>query len=161
MTGREQKAFQRLPEASRATFNLVKAALKVRFEPESRKTRYQAEFQSHRKKTSEGWADFADDLQFHAEKAYPSLQHEARERLAINAFLQQLTQSQVAFSVKQRNPETLDDAVAATLEMESYVESPHNRAGAVSTLQPETEAATVAVIGPVEKLTCMVEWLTE
>ena len=55
----------------------------------------------------------------------------------------------------------LDDAVAATLEMESYVESTHNRAGAVSTLQPETKAATVAVIGPVEKLTRMVERLTE
>ena len=118
LTGRAQKAFQRLPEASRATFNLAKAALKVRFEPESSKTRYQAEFQSRRKKTSEGWADFADDLQSLAEKAYPSLQHEARERLAINAYLQQLTQPQVAFSVKQRNPETLDDAVAATLEME-------------------------------------------
>ena len=161
LTGRAQKAFQHLPEASRATFNLAKAALKMRFEPESRTTRYQAEFQSRRKKTSEGWADFADDLQSLAEKAYPSLQHEARERLAINAYLQQLTQPQVAFSVKQRNPETLDDAVAATLEMESYVESPHNRAGAVSTLQPETEAAIVAVIGPVEKLTRMVERLTE
>ena len=52
LTGRAQKAFQHLPEASRATFNLAKAALKMRFEPESRTTRYQAEFQSRRKKTS-------------------------------------------------------------------------------------------------------------
>ena len=161
LTGRAQKAFQRLPEASRATFDLAEAALKGRFEPESRKTRYQAEFQSRRKKTNEGWADFADDLQFLAEKAYPSLQHEARERLAINTYLQQLPQPQMAFSVKQKNPETLDDAVAATLEMESYVESPHNHAGTVSTLQSETETATVAIIGPVEKLTRMVERLTE
>ena len=161
LTGRAQKAFQRLPEASRATFDLAEAALKGRFEPESRKTRYQAEFQSRRKKTNEGLADFADDLQFLAEKAFPSLQHEARERLAINTYLQQLVQPQVAFSVKQKNPETLDDAVAATLEMESYMESPHNRAGTVSTLQSETETATVAIIGPVEKLTRMVKRLTE
>ena len=140
---------------------LGKAALRGRFEPESRKIRYQAEFQSRRKKASEGWADFADDLQSLTEKAYPSLQHEARERLAINTYLQQLTQPQVAFSVKQKNPDTLDDAVAATLEMQSYVESPHNHAGTVSTLQPETETATVAVIDPVEKLIRMVEWLTE
>ena len=161
LTGRAQKAFQRLPEASRATFDLAKAAPNGRFELESRKTRYQAEFQSRRKKTSEEWADFTDDLQSLAEKAYPSLQHEAHELLAKNAYLQQLTQPQVAFSVKQKNPEPLDDAVAANLEMESYVESPHNRAGVVSTLQPETEAATVAVIWPVEKLTRMVERLTE
>ena len=161
LTGRAQKAFQRLPEASRASFDLAKKALTERFEPESRKTQYQAEFQARKKKPSEGWADFADDLQSLVEKAYPTLQHEARELLAINAYLRQLTQPQVAFSVKQKNPGTLDDAVAATLEMESYTESPTNRTGAVSILQPENETATVAAIGPVEKLTRMVERLSE
>ena len=161
LTGRAQKAFQRLPEASRATFDLAKEALTERFEPKSRKTRYQAEFQARKKKPSEGWADFADDLQSLAEKAYPTQQHEARELLAINAYLQQLTQPQVAFSGKQTNPGTLDDAVAATLEMESYAESSSNRTGAVSILQPENETATVTAIGPVEKLTRMVERLSE
>ena len=161
LTGRAQKAFQRLPEASRATFDLAKEALTERFEPKSRKTRYQAEFQARKKQPSEGWADFADDLQSLAEKAYPTLQHEARELLAINAYLQQLTQPQVAFSVKQTNPGTLDDAVAATLAMESYAESSSNRTGAVSILQPENETVTVAAIGPVEKLTRMVERLSE
>ena len=47
---------------SRNSSGSAEAALKGRFEPESRKTRYQAEFQSRRKKTNEGWADFADDL---------------------------------------------------------------------------------------------------
>ena len=161
LTGRAQKAFQRLPEASRATFDLAKEALTERFEPKSRKTRYQAENLARKKKPSEGWADFADDLQSLAEKAYPTLQHEARELLAINAYLQQLTQPQVAFSVKQTNPGTLDDAVAATLAMESYAESSSNRTGAVSILQPENETVTVAAIGPVEKLTRMVERLSE
>ena len=69
LTGRAQKAFQRLPEASRATFDLAKEALTERFEPKSRKTQYQAEFQARKKKPSEGWADFADDLQSLAEKA--------------------------------------------------------------------------------------------
>ena len=161
LTGRAQKAFQRLPQASRATFNLAKEALTERFEPKSRKTRYQAEFQARKKQPSEGWADFADDLQSLAEKAYPTLQHEARKLLAINAYLQQLTQPQVAFSVKQTNPGTLDDAVAATLAMESYAESSSNRTGAVSILQPENETVTVAAIGPVEKLTRMVERLSE
>ena len=106
LTGCAQKAFQRLPEASRATFDLAKKALMERFEPESRKTRrYQAEFQARKKKPSEGWADFADDVQSVAEKAYPTtLQHDALELLAINAYLQQLTHPQVSFSVKQKNP---------------------------------------------------------
>ena len=69
----------------------------------------------------EGWADLADDLKALSDKAYPTLPYEAREQLAINAYLQQLAPPQVAFSIKQKRPATLDDAVATTLEMESYV----------------------------------------
>ena len=111
LTGRAQKALHRLPEASRTTYEATRAALKARFDPESRETCYQAEFRTRRRKAGEGWADFADDLRTLADKAYPTLQDEARERLSINAYLQQLTQPQVAFSVKQKRPETLDDAV--------------------------------------------------
>ena len=42
LTARAQIAFQRLPEATRESFD---EALRERFEPTSRKTRYQAEVQ--------------------------------------------------------------------------------------------------------------------
>ena len=73
-----------------------------------------------RKWATERWADFADELHTLADKAYPTLQEEARERLAINAFLDQLPQPQLS-SVCQKQPGTLDKAVATTLEMESYL----------------------------------------
>ena len=95
LTGRAQKAFLRLPEDARTTYGAAQKALSDRFEPSSRKTRFQAEFQSRKKKPSEGWADFADDLQTLVDKAYPSLQPEARERLAVNSYLQQLSHPQV------------------------------------------------------------------
>ena len=38
----------------------------------------------------------------------------------MNHFVNQLDNSQVAFSVKQSPPKKLDEAVAATLEMESF-----------------------------------------
>ena len=95
------------------------ATRKERFEPEARRTRYQAEL---RKKAEEGWADFADELGSLANKAHPDLQEEARERLSLNAYLSQLPQPQISFSVRQKQPITIDDAVhAATLEMESYL----------------------------------------
>ena len=78
VTGRAQKALHLLPEASRGTYATTRAALKARFDPESRHTRYQAEFQARRKKATEGWADFADDLKALADKGYPTLQDEAR-----------------------------------------------------------------------------------
>ena len=134
VTGRAQKALHLLPEAARATYAETKAALKTRFDPASRHTRYQAEFQARRKKQSEGWADFADDMKALVDKGYPTLQEEAREQLALNAFLQQLVPPQVAFGVKQKRPTTLDDAVATTLELESYTAPPP---AGVSTTQLE------------------------
>ena len=55
------------------------------------------------------------------DKAYPDLQEEAKEQLALTRYLGQLNNQQVAFSVKQKRPKTLDEAVTATLEMESYL----------------------------------------
>ena len=162
VTGRAQKALHLLPETSRETYEATRAALKARFDPESRRTRYQAELQTRRKKASEGWAGFADDLKALADKGYPTLQDEAREQLAINAFLQQLTPPEIAFSVKQKRPKTLDDAVAATLEMESYLTGP-SPVGIAST-QPSSEELSVCPVSElsrVDKLTRAVEQLTE
>ena len=159
VTGRAQKALHLLPEAARGTYTTTKTALKARFDPESRHTRYQAEFQARRKRAAEGWADLADDLKAPSDKAYPTLPDEAREQLAINAYLQQLAPPQVAFSVKQKRPATLDDAVATTLEMESYVAPmPLN----VSLAQPEEHpCARVSDEDKLEQLSRMVERLAE
>ena len=98
------------------------------------------------------------------------MQLEARERLAVNTYLQQLTQPQVAFSVKQRRPVTLDDAVTATLEMESYTLS-LGHTEPVSAIQPTdiepvsagatNEPVPVSAISSTEKLTSIVERLSE
>ena len=56
LMGRAQLALQHLPEEVQADYTRLTKAMKDRFEPESRKGRYQAEFQACRKKASEGWA---------------------------------------------------------------------------------------------------------
>lgn len=66
------------------------------------------------KRKGEGWAEFGENLKT---KAYPD---EARERFALNQLFTQLSNPQVAFAVKQTKPISVDDAVRATLEMESY-----------------------------------------
>ena len=96
LIGRAQKAFYRLPEENRATYDAAARALQERFQPKSRMTRYQAEFESRCKKRAEGWADYAENLCSLADKAYPDLQPEARERLALQSYLKQLEQPQVA-----------------------------------------------------------------
>ncbi len=96
--------------------------------------------QVRKKKQNEGWAVFGEVLKNLAEKDLPE---EARERFALNQYLAQLDNPQVAFSVKQTKPTTVDDAVRSTLEMESFLK-PLGPAG-VSQLSVESESTeTVA-----------------
>lgn len=126
LTERAQLAFQHLTPEAQANYERAKEALKARFEPPSRKDLYKVEFQSRRKKKGEGWADFAEDLKILIDKAYPDLEAAARDQMALTHYLSQIDNPQVAFSVKQQKPATLDAAVGATLEMESYMEPRSN-----------------------------------
>ena len=117
LTGRAVQTFKRLPDDVRASYDNAKAALKRRFEPESLKTLYQMKLQTRLKQNGESWTE---DLKTLAERAYPNLVDEAKEQFALNQYLAQLTNPQVAFAVKQTRPTTIDDAVQASLEMESY-----------------------------------------
>ena len=74
-------------------------------------------------------------------------------------FLQQLPPPQVVFGVKQKRPRTLDDAVATTLEMESYV-SP-TPAGVSLTQPEEASCSLVSESSKIDKLTQVVEQLAE
>jgi hypothetical protein len=121
LTGRADTVFWRLPEADWATFAKIIAGLTKRFEPECRKELYIAEFQGRMKRRSEDWAAYAEDLRMPVEKAYPALQTEAQELLALNHFLAQIENGQLAFGVRQKATTTLDAAVAATLELETYL----------------------------------------
>ena len=160
LTGKAQVAFQRLPEATRGSFDAATKALKERFEPTTRRTRYQAELHTRRKKKSENWADLADDLRSLADKAYPDLEANARETLALTAYLAQLDDPQVSFGVKQKAPQTLDEAVAGTLELESYL-TPKLTVASVEVETPQEEQTAIGAVSSNEKdsLTTLVEKL--
>ena len=49
------------------------------------------------------------------------MQEAARTQLAINSYLQQFDHPQMAFDVKQKCPNTINEIISATLEMESYI----------------------------------------
>ena len=64
----------------------------------------------------------------------------AREQLALQVYFRQLQHPQIAFSVKQKQPTTLDEAVTATIEMETYL--PPKTAAVVTNLESSTEGRT-------------------
>ena len=121
LTGRAQTAYKRLPADVRESFELTKKGLQERFEPKSKKELYIVNFQTRQKQKSESWADYAEDLRLLADKAFPELSEDARERLALSSYLAQLDNPQVAVGVRQQRPKSIVDAVRATLEMESYL----------------------------------------
>lgn len=138
LTGRALAAFQRLAAESVADYKTVKETLQERFEPSCRRERYQTELQTAKRK-KEGWADLTDRLRTLAQKGYPDLEDKAKEQLALNVYLSLIDNSQVAFAVRQRRPDTLDAAVSATLQIECYVEfKPHVVGGVASDSEDQT-----------------------
>ena len=121
LTGQAQSVFQRLPEATKGSITNATKALSERFEPTSKRELYLTQLSTKRKQPTESWANFAEDLRKIAIKAYPSLAADAVEQLALTHFLQNIHDVQVSFAVKQKAPKTLDDAVSATIQMESYL----------------------------------------
>ncbi len=159
LTGRAQTAFQHLPEETREDYKQASRALKERFEPASRKCRYQAEFQTKRKKKTEGWADYAEELRSLANKAYPELNEDAREQLALHNFLGQIGDPLIAFNVKQKSPATLDEAVSATLTMEAYADPRTQGVAAATGGQPE--GATLVAATEQKSLVNLLERLVD
>ena len=156
LTDHARIAYQGLSNAAKASYEESKKALTERFEPSSKRELYLAEWHSRRKGNTEGWAEFAEDLKRLTQKAYPDLDDTAKEQMALVQYLAQLQNPQVAFSVKQKRPKTVDEAVAATLEMESYLTMPvsintERRVNQVDMDSPiaEVDDLTVAATGNV------------
>ena len=70
--------------------------------------------------------------------------------MSLARYLDQIADPQVLFGVKQSRPRTLNDAVAATLELESFKTSePCSKVMQVEQqAQPDESKATIGAIGP-------------
>ena len=102
LMGGAQTAYGRLPAEAKESYAEFTKALKGRFEPEAPE-RHLAQFQARKKTKTEGWAEFADAVKLLCDKAYPDLEEKARECLALNHYLSQIDNPQVAFSVLSRS----------------------------------------------------------
>ena len=151
LAGRALMAFKKFSVMTRSPFERAVKALWDRFERESRKDLYLAEFQTRVKRRTESWRE---DLRTLVDKAYPSLDDDARQQLALQRYLSQLDNEQVAFGVKQRKPKTIEAAVGAPLELESYLVN--SKQGMVAAVRADS---TQTLLEMMEKLMARVEKL--
>ena len=91
----------------------------------------------------ESWPEFREDLRALVDKAYPTLDDEAWQQLALQRYLSQLHNEQVKFSVKQRKPMTIEAVVGATLECESYLVRPTLSGAVFAPVQMESKDSTL------------------
>ena len=161
LTEKAHVALVRLPGSTTEAYLSIKQALRGRFEPPSKQELYKAEFESRRKQKSESWIDFADNLLGLVDRAFPTLQFEGKEQLALSRYLDQLEPMRVSFSVKQRRPKTVHEAVSSTLELESYLAKPQSRSISHTDSQKEPVVESIQAVqrdmmGTMQKL---VEWM--
>jgi len=110
------------------------------------------EFENRKKREIESWADFGDELLLLTSRAFPSLQEEAREELALSRYFDQLKDLQVSFGIKQCHPKAIHEAVSSTIELESYLlKSTSSNVMQVTQKDPKDQAA-VAVIQSTQAL---------
>ena len=146
LTGKAQTAFKKLPQDVKENYGECMKSLQRRFDPDSKRQLYVAELSARTRHKDEDWATFGDVLRVLADKAYPDLEEKARERLALNQFLAQIENAQVAFGVKQKRPTNVEEAVVATIDLESYLGS-SDPAEAVAAVSPLDEPQTVKSLG--------------
>ena len=136
-----------MPETETDSFDHAVRALQERFEPASKRELYLANFSTRHRNISESWAEYAEDLRLLATKAYPNLDSTATEQFALTHYLNAIKDPQTSFAVKQKTPKTLDEAVTATMQIESYLPSSgpsdHSRV-------PEADVPT-----------CLINWKTK
>ena len=90
LTGKAQVAWKRLTADARGSYDTAKEALHKRFEPDSKRQLYAAEFHSRRRRRAEQWGDFVDALRCLADKAFPTLGEESKALLALDRYLGEL-----------------------------------------------------------------------
>ena len=86
----------------------------------------------------------ADNLRLLADKAFPNLEDQAKEQLSLDRYLSLLDKPELSLAVRQKRPKTIDDAVAFTLEVESYLTVQPPRQQQVSTVSEVSQTETVS-----------------
>lgn len=149
LTGKAHNAWRRLSNEIKGEYSTAIAALRKRFEPDSRRDVYMAEFHTRKRNPGERWEELADNIRLLADKAFPDLDEKAREQLSLDRYLSLLDKPDVALGVRQRRPKNVDEAVSCTLEIESYMQTFTNRSHHPVTSVSENTTAVTEQVGAV------------
>jgi len=119
-------AAQVLWDTDRSTTNSLKklvAVLKSRYSGERQAEKYRAELQIWRRKNQESLSELHQDIRRLTVLAYPKLTAEAREQIGCDHFTNALGDPDFVLKVKERAPQSLDEALCIALRLEAWAKS--------------------------------------
>jgi len=94
--------------------------LKRRFGGNAQADKYRIEIRNRRRKTEESLQSLHVDIRRLAALAFPSLDHQTRETISCDYFLDALADPDFALKVRERHPEDLDSALRIALQLEVW-----------------------------------------
>ena len=101
--------------------------LEARFGSIARADVYLAELRGRSRKSGESLPQLGQAIRRLTTLAYPDMDSIAQDRLAKNHFTEALVDQRLRLAIFQTNPPTLDDAIRAAIEMESYYKAENLR----------------------------------
>ena len=129
LTGSAQQTLSSLQAEAKDYKRLVKS-LESRFDPLGRKELHRAQLRNRRRKPSESLVEMAEEVRQLVEKVYADLPEDSRDRMGRDHFLDALLDSEIRTRIIQMRTSSLDEAVAAAVELEALYKAEKERRSA-------------------------------
>lgn len=137
LKGSALEVFAHLPDTDRTDSCRLSAALESRFGAVNQEPLFRSQLRRRKRSAGETLPKLAQDIERLVSRAYPSATRELRDSLACDHFLDALNDPSLHIAVRQGRPESLQQALASAVEIESV------RAAAGVTLQASNTGTVI------------------
>ena len=145
------KALAVAAKGSETTFSAMVARLINHFSPDHEEM-YAQQLQAVTKKPEQSWEDLAYQVRDLAARGYKAVGDEVRDRLAVQAFINAITDDHVRQKVRDIHPRGVEEALRSVRQVEADQVFERQRRRQVNSPVKKTKDENVRVIGGDEKI---------
>ena len=120
LRGQAHGVLSDLEAADRADYQKLVRALLNRFEPEHQSEAFRAQMKARQRRRGEPLAELAQYIKRLVRKAYPEASVDVKETLSCDAFTDAVGDADMEWTIFQRKPKGIDDALRLALEYETF-----------------------------------------
>lgn len=125
---------------SHVTYDGLVARLRQRYGVDGQAASFRSQLSYRRQKNNESLHDLFHDIKRLLAYAFPSETSAATETIACDSFIQALSDRELAFKVKEKEPETVDDAFKIAVRLQAYQEMRDDERDRMRTVRDSREA---------------------